>query len=66
MKTRRGRKARCTAGAVIEERPRTKSVRGRQEKREFLPGDRHFITNQVKSTSGHKAPRESDRYATVR
>lgn len=65
-KTRRGRKARRTAGTNRGDEPRGKPIRGGQETREFLRGDRLFITNQVKSTSGHKAPRESDRYATVR
>lgn len=38
----------------------------KSSKKEYLTGDRVFITNQVKSTSGHKAPLQSDRYATVR
>ncbi len=34
--------------------------------RELLCGERIYITNQVKSTTGHKVPSQADRYATVR
>ena len=52
-------KARFVAGASH----RKESV---PKPREFLCGDRIYITNRVQSTSGHKAPSEADRHATVR
>jgi len=63
IKSKKSFKARHIAG---ERRPATEVTKKESSKREFEAGDRVFITNQVKSTSGHKAPRESDRYATVR
>ena len=62
IKSGRGcRKARCVAGAIRGDRSKNKPLRKGQGTREFLRGDRLFITNQVKSTSGHRAPREKER-----